>query len=309
MPLASTGTASRPPLSLPVRRRSTSSSSWFPLRTTSPFTQEFLKTTSNEKAYLFIVVNKFERIRDKKKCHPRTDQGSQSPNIRRRRRPRSLCRFRSTTNPPSEDESFRNLESALRTFVLTKGAKSKLQPASTYLTRLLSDVNVLVSANAIVAKSDATKAEEDLKKSRLLLEKVTKGREATDEALEVIEEKGTRTAISNAKAKLTEALEDVARGAPSVKLPTYPGVLGIWEWVGEVRRTMLSSLDLRTRGRGFLRLSEYRREVRGWSADKDIMSVGLGDGVCVGSPVNRRTFMAVGRKQIEGTLTSKTSRC
>jgi len=41
------------------------------------------------------------------------------------------------------------------------------------------------------------------------------------------------------------------------------------------------------------------------SADKDIMSVGLGHGVCVGSPVNQRTFMAVGRKQIEGMLMLK----
>ena len=209
--------------------------------------QEFLKTASNEKAYLFIVVNKFEGIRDKKKCRrlileqvkvlsPRTYEDSED-----------LVHFvdsASTNSPPSEDESFRNLESALRTFVLTKRAKSKLQPASTYLTRLLSDVNLLVSANAIVAQSEATKAEDDLKKSRPLLEKITKGREAADEALETIEEEGTRTAVSSAKAKLTEALENVARGTPSVKLPTYPGVFRIWEWAGEVRRAMLSSLDL-----------------------------------------------------------------
>jgi len=76
------------------------------------------------------------------------------------------------------------------------------------------------------------------------LEKITKGREVAEDVLEVIEEKGTRTSIANAKAKLTEALENVACGTPAVKLPTYPGLLGIWEWAGEVRRAMLSSLDL-----------------------------------------------------------------
>ena len=209
--------------------------------------QEFLKTASNEKAYLFIVVNKFEGIRDKKKCRRLILEQVKALSPRTYEDAEDLVHFvdsASSTSPPSEDESFRSLESALRTFVLTKRAKSKLQPASTYLTRLLSDVNLLVSANAIVAQSEATKAEEHLKKSRPLLEKITKGREAADEVLEVIEERGTRTAVSNAKAKLTEALEDLARGAPSVKLPTYPGVLGIWEWVGEVRRAMLSSLDL-----------------------------------------------------------------
>ena len=209
--------------------------------------QEFLKTASNEKAYLFIVVNKFEGIRDKKKCRRLILEQVKALSPRTYEDAEDLVHFVdsvSTANPPSEDESFKNLESALRTFVLTKRAKSKLQPASTYLTRLLSDVNLLVCANAIVAQSEAAKAEEDLKKARPLLEKITKGREAADDGLEAIEEKGTRTAITNAKAKLTEALENVARGTPSVKLPTYPGLLGIWEWAGEVRRTMLSSLDL-----------------------------------------------------------------
>lgn len=209
--------------------------------------QEFLKTASNEKAYLFIVVNKFEGIRDKKKCRRLILEQVKALSPRTHEDAEDLVHFvdsASTVSPPSEDESFKSLESALRTFVLTKRAKSKLQPASTYLTRLLSDVNLLVSANAIVAQSEATKAEEDLKKSRPLLEKMTKGREAADEALETVEEEGTCTAIANAKAKLTEALENVARGTPSVQLPTYPGLLGIWGWAGEVRRAMLSSLDL-----------------------------------------------------------------
>jgi len=209
--------------------------------------QEFLKTASNEKAYLFIVVNKFEGIRDKKKCRRLILEQVKALSPRTHEDAEDLVHFvdsASTTSPPSEDESFKNLESALRTFVLTKRAKSKLQPASTYLTRLLSDVNLLVSANAIVAQSEATKAEEDLKKSRPLLEKITKGREAADEVLEAVEDEGTHTVIFQAKFKLTEALENVARGTPAVRLPTYPGLFGIWQWAGEVRRAMLSSLDL-----------------------------------------------------------------
>ncbi|KAF9781706.1 hypothetical protein BJ322DRAFT_1213035 [Thelephora terrestris] len=209
--------------------------------------QEFLKTASNEKAYLFIVVNKFEGIRDKKKCRRLILEQVKALSPRTYEDAKDLVHFvdsSSTTSPPSGDESFKNLESALRTFVLTKRAKSKLQPASTYITRLLSDVNLLVSVNTILAQSEATKAEEDLKKSRPLLEKITKGREVADESMEAVEEAGTGTAIANAKVKLSEALENVARGTPSVQLPTYPGLLGIWQWAGEVRRAMLCSLDL-----------------------------------------------------------------
>lgn len=209
--------------------------------------QEFLKTASNEKAYLFIVVNKFEGIRDKKKCRRLILDQVKALSPRTYEDAEDLVHFvdsASTASPPSDDESFKTLESALRTFVLTKRAKSKLQPASTYLTRLLSDVNILVSANTIVAQSEFAKAEENLKRSRPLLEKITKGREAADEALESIEERETRTAIANSNAKLSEALENVARGTPSIRLPTYPGLLRILEWTGEVRRVMLSSLDL-----------------------------------------------------------------
>ena len=209
--------------------------------------QEFLKTASNEKAYLFIVVNKFEGIRDKKKCRRLVLEQVKALSPRTYEDAADLVHFvdsASTTCPPSEEESFKILESALRTFVLTKRAKSKLQPASTYLTRLLSDVNLLVCANTIIAQSEVTKAEEDLSKSRPLLEKINKGREAADDILEAVEEGGARTATINAKARLSEALENVAHGTPSVQLPTYPGLLGIWQWAGEVRRAMLSSLDL-----------------------------------------------------------------
>ena len=209
--------------------------------------QEFLKTASNEKAYLFIVVNKFEGIRDKKKCRRLILEQVKALSPRTYEDAEDLVHFvdsASTTSPPSEDESFKNLGTSLCTFVLTKRAKSKLQPASTYLTRLLSDVNLLVCANAIVAESEATKAEEDLKKSRPLLEKITKGKETADEALEAVEENGTRAAISNTKAKLTQALDNVARGTSAVRLPTYPGLLGIWKWASEIRHRMLLSLDL-----------------------------------------------------------------
>ena len=209
--------------------------------------QEFLKTASNEKAYLFVVVNKFEGIRDKKRCRRLILEQVKALSPRTFEDAEDLVHFvdsASTTSPPSEDHSFKTLESALRTFVLTKRAKSKLQPASTYLTRLLSDLNILLSTNTIVAQLEVAKAEEDLKKSRPLLEKITKGMAAANETLETIEEGATRTAIANTKAKLSQALENVARGTPSVQLPTYPGLLRILEWAGEVRRVMLSSLDL-----------------------------------------------------------------
>lgn len=61
--------------------------------------------------------------------------------------------------------------------------------------RLLSDFG-LVCANTIVAQLEAARVKGDLKK-------ITRGREGVDDGLEIIKEKGARTAITKAKAKPT----------------------------------------------------------------------------------------------------------
>jgi len=53
-----------------------------------------------------------------------------------------------------DDPSFEDLKAAIRSFVLVKGAKSKLNPVSTYLSHLLSDIELLVNANVIVAQEE-----------------------------------------------------------------------------------------------------------------------------------------------------------
>jgi len=107
---------------------------------------------------------------------------------------------------------------------------------------LLSDVDLLVSTNAIVAQSEADQASKDLKKARPVLEKMELGRDIFEDELEVIEEQGSNKAHTNTMTSLSEALDQVEEGKSTVQLPTYPGVLGVWEWAGEVRRALLASL-------------------------------------------------------------------
>ncbi|OBZ71525.1 Transmembrane GTPase fzo1 [Grifola frondosa] len=181
--------------------------------------KEFLINASNEKAYLFIVVNKG---------------------------PRALCRF--FDGPPLRDTAFDNLESSLRSFVLVKRLKSKLTPASTYVNKLLSDVDLLVGANAIVAQTELDRALDDLNKARPVLEKMTNGRETLEESLESVEELGASRTSMRTKELLADALERVGLGKlgvdkSSVSMPSYPGLLGIWDYARDVRRALLASLD------------------------------------------------------------------
>ncbi|RPD54674.1 hypothetical protein L226DRAFT_535823 [Lentinus tigrinus ALCF2SS1-7] len=212
--------------------------------------KEFLMNASNEKAYLFIVVNKYEQIRDKAKCRRLVLEQIKQLSPRTYEDAEDLVHFVDSQQALHEDTApFGNLESALRSFVLVKRSKSKLAPASTYLTKLLSDVDLLVGTNAIVAQTELERARDDLNRVRPVLERMKNGREALEESLESVEENGASRTRMRTKELLTDAVERVGQGklgvdSPSVPLPSYPGLLGIWDYAREVRQALLSSLDV-----------------------------------------------------------------
>jgi len=94
----------------------------------------------------------------------------------------------SALQPFTANPSFDDLEQSLRSFVLVKRSKSKLQPISTYLSNLLSDIELLAGANAIVADSDLQCARENLSQARPVLEKMKAGRDVLEDALKDVEE-------------------------------------------------------------------------------------------------------------------------
>ncbi|PCH40442.1 hypothetical protein WOLCODRAFT_162358 [Wolfiporia cocos MD-104 SS10] len=212
--------------------------------------KEFLTNASKEKAYIFIVVNKFEHIRDKAKCKRLVLEQIKQLSPATYKDAEDLVHF-VDSNTALEDgtPAFDNLEASLRSFVLVKRSKSKFAPASTYLTHILSDVNLLVGANAIVAESEFQRAKEDLCRSRPVLDKMKNGRETLEENLEAVEEEGATATRSRTRELLSEALERVGQGKLGVEktvvcMPSYPGLLGIWEYAREVRRSLLASLDI-----------------------------------------------------------------
>ena len=212
--------------------------------------KDFLWNASNEKAYVFIVVNKFEQIRNKEKCRKRVMEQIEEFSPRTYEDAADLVHFvdsAAALRPYTANPSFDDLESSLRSFVLTKRSKSKLQPASTYLSNLLTDIDLLVGANAIVAQSDIDRAKDDLLRSKPVWEKMKDSRDALEDALEAVEEEGALATGEKTKVILTAALERVAQGQPgvdqSISLPTYRGLFGIWDYARNVRRALLASLD------------------------------------------------------------------
>ncbi|KAI5116883.1 hypothetical protein M0805_000399 [Coniferiporia weirii] len=213
--------------------------------------REFLETASREKAYVFIVVNKFEGIRNKDKCRRLVLEQVKQLSPRTYDDAADLVHFVDSSavlgvQPTSS--AFESLESSLRSFVLLKRSKSKLHPAATYLSHLLADVDLLTGSNAILARAELERAKEDLSRVRPALEKMQNSRNGLEESLLQVEEDGTLGARRNTKDLLNQALERVGAGElavehPFVPMPSYPGILRIWDYIFDVRRALLASLD------------------------------------------------------------------
>lgn len=212
--------------------------------------KEFLWNASNEKAYIFIVVNKFEQIKNKEKCKRLVLEQIKEFSPRTHENAQDLVHFvdsGAALRPYTANPAFDDLESSLRSFVLVKRTQSKLHPISTYLSKLLTDIDLLVGANAIVAQMDIDCAKDDLERAKPIFEKMKSGRESLEDALETVEENGASATANGTKAILSGALERVGHGKPGVdaaiSLPRFPGFLGIWDYARDVRKALLASLD------------------------------------------------------------------
>ena len=75
------------------------------------------------------------------------------------------------------------------------------------------------------------------------------GRDALEESLEGVEENGASRTRMRTKELLLCALDRVGAGklgvdSASIRLPSYPGFFGLWDYARDVRKALLVSLDL-----------------------------------------------------------------
>lgn len=213
--------------------------------------REFLWNASNEKAYLFIVVNKYGQIRNKDKCRRMVLEQIKELSPRTFEDSDDLVHFvdsAAALQPYTVNPAFDDLETALRSFILEKRSKSKLQPVLTYVSKLLSDVEVLARANSILADHEIQQARDDLTVSQPVLEKMKNGFNAMEESLEALEDDGASNSAKKAEDILNNALDRIGQGKlgvdrPSVSMPPYPGLWDIWSYVRDVKKAFLASLD------------------------------------------------------------------
>lgn len=206
--------------------------------------KEFLWNAANEKAYLFIVVNRFDNIKDKERCRAQVLRQIAKLSPATYQDASDLVHFVSCQSIVDDPESshlidFERLESSLRSFVLEKRARSKLAPVKTYLGNVLEDVTNLASSNKTFAEMEICQAKEKLAQIQPEYEERVKTKVRVSDQVERAIEDSCTDVIQKARKSLTGFIQDLD-AAPLIQ---YPGLLHFWQYAEDTKRAMCERLD------------------------------------------------------------------
>ncbi|CAI7593278.1 unnamed protein product [Penicillium glandicola] len=241
--------------------------------------KEFILNAAHEKAYIFMVVNGFDQIRDKQRCERMIlDQiGKLSP--RTYKEAAELVHFVSSNaipvapavsqsgsgggdgggSDPHDDgddkdpkdkgkgkereklQDFENLEGALRRFVLEKRSRSKLAPARTYLLNLLADLGSLATVNRDVAQSELDRVTGELAELVPAFENGKKKKGELAEGVNKAIDDSCDDVYNHTRSTLTDTITRVSDADLGVE---YPGLFSAFQYAEELKLAMLDQIAL-----------------------------------------------------------------
>lgn len=256
--------------------------------------REFIMNAAREKAYIFIVVNGFDNIRDTNRCQRMILDQVSAMSPRTHKESAELVHFVSSNVVPTaptapgggdddgdDDDSgkgkgkgkekekiqdFENLEQSLRRFVLEKRSRSKLAPARTYLLNILADLHNLADANCNVASSELHRVLKELEDLEPAYENSKKKRTEIAEQLQTSTEESREDVYNYTRSTLSQTISNVAQSDLGVD---YPGIFSIFQYAEDLKLSMLDQITA-----GVTHCEEYARTktVKGVNM---IQSIGL----------------------------------
>jgi mitofusin 2 len=182
--------------------------------------EEFICNAAEEKPYIFVVVNRFDNIRDQNRCQRLICDQLQRLSPRTAKERAELVHFVSSNciptgpsgNPDDGDDDngndkgkgkeqemrrrqdFEHMEECLRQFVLERRSQSKLLPAKNYLHNVLLDVQALAGVNRDVAQAEIDRVTRELEELELGYEQSKQSRlQGCDDLESAIEETAQST--------------------------------------------------------------------------------------------------------------------
>ncbi|CCG81635.1 Transmembrane GTPase fzo1 [Taphrina deformans PYCC 5710] len=206
--------------------------------------KQFLWNAANEKAYLFIVVNRFDNIKDKERCRRVILEQIKSLSPKTYAEAAELVHFVSAENVLQESDSaftetFRELELQLRNFVLNKRSQSKLAPAKNFVGKFWTDAAALSTYNHDIAGQQNATLEAELLDTSANLTSLSKEHQAAMEHAATQKEtisEDVRTATKLRILSAVNSLKDVHETCQ------YPGFLSCYKYACSLRDEYLKSI-------------------------------------------------------------------
>lgn len=219
--------------------------------------KEFIAAAAGEKRYVFIVVNKFDNIKDKDKCMAKILDQVKNLSPDTHKNAKDFVHFVSSTDAllgsPDDggddddpdngrnpnDPNFDHLEASLRKFILEKRAISKLLPAKNYLINILGDLESLSNINEKIylqEKQDkldelnnkvAPKFDEILRKSIRINDTINK----------LVEDTCTKI-YDNTKSNLLNTLSTFG----DHQVVHYQGIQCLYEYAKKTQKVMIDTI-------------------------------------------------------------------
>jgi len=204
--------------------------------------KEFIWNAANEKAYIFIVVNRFDNIRTKgkEKCQKAILEQVAAMSPQTYKDAQELVHFVSSNavvdgTDATKVKDFEDLEEALRSFVLEKRSRSKLAPAKTYLLNLLSDIETLAFVNKDMAAAELERIRQELDEISPAYERLVKSRqEVSDDC-----DKATEDVASDVYNYSRNLVSGTISSLDDKPVVTYSGLLNAFGYAEATKQAML----------------------------------------------------------------------
>jgi GTPase SAR1 family protein len=229
--------------------------------------KNFIFTAAREKAYIFMVVNGFDTIRDQNRCQEMILKQVHGLSPATFKESSELVHFVSSNaipmdatsqggSPPGDDgdddpsdkgkgkeaekqRDFDDMETSLRRFVLEKRARSKLAPAKTYLLNVLGDIHNLSTINRDVAQAEYERVKKELDALEPEYEESKKAKTEAGESVDRMVEDTHNDVYSYTKNTLNNCISKVADQDLGIE---YPGLFSAYQYAEDIRDSMLHEI-------------------------------------------------------------------
>lgn len=239
----------------------------FVVSATNHFTESaknFIFSAAREKAYMFMVVNGFDVIRDQQRCQEMILKQVHGLSPATFKESSELVHFVSSnaipmygggSSPPGGDgdddpsdngkgkgkeaekmRDFADLEASLRRFVLEKRARSKLAPAKTYLLNVLGDLNNLATVNRDVSQAELDRVKKEIDALEPEFEESKRSRTEAGEAVDRMVEDTTSEVYGYTRDTLNNSIAKVGEQDLGIE---YPGLFSAYQYAEDIRDSML----------------------------------------------------------------------